>query len=120
MKTLTSRERGQHIEDLACQYLQQQGLKKVTRNYSSRSGEIDLIMLDGKSLIFVEVRFRKTTTHGSAVESVTRNKQQRIIQTAMLYLQKHPHKGPCRFDVVGVTMNGTKPQIEWVKDAFQC
>ena len=79
-------------------------------------GEIDLIMEDKKTLVFVEVRYRKSAKYGSALESVNNQKQARIIHTAKHYLQQHSSKHSAyRFDVVALTPNN----IDWVKDAFQ-
>src|SRR5690554_7905136 len=101
---LFARDKGTEVETAVCQYLQKQGLKLLSRNYHSRGGEIDLIMLHEKVLVFIEVRFRRTAAFGSAAETVTRRKQARIIQTAEQYLQRHrlAHES-CRFDVVAVS-----------------
>ena len=73
-------------------------------------------MEDKNSLVFIEVRYRQSTKYGSALESVNRQKQMRIIHTAQHYLQQHPSKHSAyRFDVVA--LNPT--DIDWVKDAFQ-
>lgn len=118
-----TRSAGAAAEQLACHYLQQQGLKLLKRNFHSRRGEIDLIMQDKHSLVFVEVRARKTAKFGSAAESVTLQKQQRIIATAQLYLQQHPQHQPCRFDVITLTADAAHPEKaaidHWIQDAFQ-
>ena len=72
---------GTGAEDLACAYLQQNGLRLLARNYRCRSGEIDLIMRDGEYLVFVEVRYRKREAFGSAAETVSSSKRARIITT---------------------------------------
>ena len=113
-------ERGAKAEKAAQQHLQQQGLQHLENNYRCRTGEIDLIMQDGKTLVFVEVRYRKSTRFGSPAESVTATKQQRIISTANHYLQSRQGKKlpPCRFDMVAIA--GKELQnIQWIKDAFQ-
>ncbi len=107
---------GQQAEQQALAYLEKQGLKRITQNFHSRRGEIDLIMEDKKTLVFVEVRYRKSAKYGSALESVNNQKQARIIHTAEHYLQQHSSKHSAyRFDVVALTPNN----IDWVKDAFQ-
>lgn len=107
---------GQQAEQQALEYLGKQGLKLITQNYHSRRGEIDLIMEDENTLVFVEVRYRKSAKYGSALESVNNQKQARIIHTAEHYLQQHPSKHSAyRFDVVAINPNN----IDWVKDAFQ-
>jgi putative endonuclease len=115
MDTLT---RGKDAEDRACHYLQTRGLQLLQRNYRSQRGEIDLILQDKDSLVFVEVRYRSHPHFGSAMESVDRRKQSRLIACAKHYMQKHPHscQQPCRFDVVSVT--GPTSAIEWIANAF--
>jgi putative endonuclease len=116
----TTRSIGATAEDLASAYLEKNGLTLLTRNYHCRRGEIDLIMQDGNFLVFIEVRYRRNDHYGSAAESVTRQKQQRLLTTAEYYLQneKQDADRACRFDVI--TLSGQQePQIEWIKDAFQ-
>ena len=108
---------GAHAEQLAVQYLQQQGLTLVVQNYRSRFGEIDLIMQDRKTLVFIEVRLRRHAGFGGAAASIDANKQQRIISTAQQYLAKLGHIPPCRFDVVLLDdMQGRN--MQWLKNAF--
>ncbi len=101
------------------EYLLDKGLRLVTRNYHSRSGEIDLIMEDNEFIIFVEVRYRKTIKYGSPLESINRYKQTHLIQCAMHYLSSKHINRPARFDVIGITPNGADLDIEWLSDAFQ-
>ncbi len=108
--------RGTDSEQRACSYLQTQGLVVVSRNYRCRYGEIDLIMREQHWLVIVEVRYRQSANFGSALESITAQKQSRIITTTQHYLAQHPHAGPIRFDVVA--MSGEN-QIQWLKNAFQ-
>ncbi len=102
-------------EELARHYLEQSGLRLVECNYRCRQGEIDLIMRDSNCLAFIEVRYRKSAGFGSPAETVTQNKQRRIILAARHYLQRHPTPLDCRFDVLAIT--GTQ-RIEWLKNAF--
>jgi putative endonuclease len=116
----STRKIGAEAERLAQNYLEKKGLRLITHNYHCRSGEIDLIMLDGNFLVFVEVRYRKNDIFGSAAESVTGHKQRRLLTTANYFLQseKSYKDNSCRFDVI--TVSGQyNPQIEWIKDAFQ-
>lgn len=107
---------GQHAEQLAAIYLQQQGLKLLERNYRCRFGEIDLIMQDGKEIVFVEVRLRSHSAFGGASASITPGKQQKLSRTADHYLMQHSMP-PCRFDVI--LMNSLKTEsLEWLKNAF--
>jgi putative endonuclease len=112
--------KGQQAEALACKHLQAQGLNLVARNFNVRQGEIDLIMREGETTVFVEVRYRRRSTFGSGAESIDRNKQRRLIQAAARYLQQHPKlaKHPSRFDVVAISNDGDAPDIQWIKNAF--
>jgi len=118
-----SRRSGQWHEAIAEKHLVQQGLKPVTKNFYAYRGEIDLIMLDQYSLVFVEVRFRKNTFFGSAAESVTMKKQRHLAQAAQRYIQLHPRMRDkaCRFDVIAITGSANSsepPKIDWIKNAF--
>ena len=108
---------GKQAESFAENYLTNQGLKFIGKNYRAKTGEIDLIMLDGDNYVFIEVRFRDKQSHGGGLESVTRSKQLKIVRTAQIYLQEKQllDKVPCRFDVIA--LDG-ESQIEWVKAAF--
>ncbi len=110
---------GQWAEELAHIYLCKQGLQPVTRNYRCKAGEIDLIMLDKKTLVFIEVRYRKSKRYGGSVESIDINKQQRIMTTATRYLQSKKLDQQCRFDVVLIDGMVEKPKLNWIKDAFR-
>ena len=110
---------GKQGEDLACTYLEEQGLTLVERNYRCRTGELDLIMQDGLYLVFIEVRYRRSTRYGTPAETVTRAKQQRLIRAAAYYLRCQPTNAPCRFDVIAVTQHDEGSTLQWIKDAFQ-
>lgn len=114
---------GQAAEDLACRYLQDQGLHLIERNYRCKRGEIDLVMRDTSSVVFVEVRYRRNHRFGSGAESVDRHKQAKLTATALHYLQsnKAAAKSPARFDVVSVSVQGKSAhtaEIQWIKNAF--
>ncbi len=106
---------GDAAETRAQNWLERQGLRLVTRNYRCKAGEIDLVMQDGESLVFVEVRYRSHGGFGSAVESVTPAKQQRLRRAAEHYLQRLRPIPPCRFDIVGI---GADNRIDWIRNAF--
>lgn len=111
-------KKGDQAERLAEQHLRQQGLKTLSRNYHCRAGEVDIIMQQDDVIVFVEVRYRRQSRHGSAAESVTRSKQQKLIHAASHYLSRyHLHNRPCRFDVVAIS--GSTPEITWITDAFR-
>lgn len=110
--------RGAQAEQWAALYLSRHGLRMVEQNYRSRFGEIDLIMRDGETLVFVEVRLRRNADFGGAASSIDARKQQRIIRTAQQYLGGLARTPPCRFDAVlmGDEQGG---QVSWLKNAFE-
>ncbi|MFH0341074.1 MAG: YraN family protein [Chromatiales bacterium] len=117
---MKTRERGAWAESIALRYLGARGLRLLTRNYRCLAGEIDIVMKDNDTLVFIEVRYRAGTDYGSPLETINHTKQTRILKTASHYLQTHRMStghAPCRFDVVVVT--GAKPYTEWIKAAFQ-
>ncbi len=108
---------GNSAEHDALIYLEQAGLRFVGKNYSCKFGEIDLIMQDGKTLVFVEVRYRNSNKFGGAAASVNYQKQQKIIRTAQHYLQNNYSSYPeCRMDVVALDKNQA---IDWLKNAIE-
>ena len=108
-------------ERLACDYLQQQGLKLIAANFRMKAGEVDLIMKDREIMVFVEVRYRRHQDWASAEESVTKAKQHRIGKAAAAYLKKNnlTNRCYCRFDVVAINGSLTPPRINWIENAFQ-
>lgn len=111
--------RGKIAENLALEYLLQQGLSLVERNYHCRFGELDLVMQDQTEIVFIEVRFRKYDGFGSAVESISKTKQNKLIATASHYLMtKKLGDTACRFDVVGLSGLLTEPNINWIQHAI--
>jgi uncharacterized protein (TIGR00252 family) len=113
------RQLGDHGEDLAAAALRQQGYKILERNYVTAMGEIDLIARQGKVLVVVEVKTRKSIRFGSPQEAVSVTKQARLRRLADYYLKAKGLTGsPVRFDVVAVTLAGDAPQVEIIQDAF--
>ena len=115
--TLAGKRLGQLHEQQACRYLQRQGLKWVASNIRYPCGEIDLIMLDSDSWVFVEVRFRGNLSYGGAAASVTRAKQRKLLHAATCWLYARQQSfltASCRFDIVAMDGN----QIAWLKNAF--
>ncbi|MFC1610595.1 YraN family protein [Myxococcota bacterium] len=111
--------RGSRAETLASEYLEQQGYQIVTRNFRTANGEIDLIAYDGPVLCFVEVRSRKSTAFGDPLETIGRQKINRVVRAARAYLDHLDGPWPqMRFDAVGIVMSDP-PQIELVRDAFE-
>ncbi len=107
---------GRAAEEIAATFLTQKGLKLVTRNYHCRFGEIDLIMQAGETLVFVEVRLRSSSAFGTAADSITPKKQQKLIATAQHFLQQYPDCA-CRFDVV-LMDKANAAHIQWLCNAF--
>lgn len=108
---------GALAEQLAAQYLQQQGLKLLQTNYSCRYGEIDLILQDGDIHVFAEVRLRSSTAFGGAAASIDARKQAKLLRTAQHYLSSFKNIPPCRFDAVLMQTTDIN-KIEWIKNAF--
>jgi putative endonuclease len=106
---------GQAGEDRALAHLQQHGLTLVTRNFRCKGGEIDLIMQDRDTLVFVEVRQRADARHGGAAASVTGAKQARLIIAAQTFLQRYRSPPACRLDVVAIEAGN----LSWLKNAIQ-
>jgi putative endonuclease len=107
-------------EELALAHLTSHGLTLVTRNYRCKMGELDLVVLDGKTLVFVEVRCRSSKEFGGAAASVTWRKQLRLEHAAEhLRMKRADLRGyPARFDVVAITTGGAETDIQWIKNAF--
>lgn len=117
---LSGRKSGSHWEKAAEVFLLAQGLELQQRNFSSRFGEIDLIMQDRETLVFIEVKYRKNNQHGSGADAVTFHKQNRISLTAAWYLARNPHRAEqvCRFDVISIDPEKGDQGINWIKGAF--
>ena len=111
---------GDYWEGVALSYLKQKGLKKINRNFNCKVGEVDIIMKNNDILIFVEVKYRKNDNWVSAVESVTKSKQRKIIKAAQMFLlQNQKYKNwNCRFDVVSIQGDKHNPEINWIEHAF--
>jgi putative endonuclease len=112
---------GREAEACALQHLQQHDLQLITRNWSCKRGELDLVMLDGDTVVFVEVRYRRHSGWGGALESVDSRKQEKLILAAQSFLQSESQwaDSPCRFDVVAINGDpGNAPALNWLKNAF--
>ena len=108
-------EEGSRGEDAALLHLRQHGLQLVERNFLCKGGEIDLIMQDGATLVFVEVRKRARRDFGGAAASVTPAKQRRLIGAAQIFLQRYRQPPPCRFDVVAIDGDA----LDWLRNAIE-
>lgn len=104
--------RGRQGEDDALAYLLLQGLVLLERNYLCKGGELDLIMRDGASVVFVEVRLRSSAAFGGALASITPAKQRRMVYAAQTWLQGQKTLPPCRFDALAIDGG----RISWLKN----
>ena len=112
---------GLEAEKIAATFLVKQGLKLLVHNYHCRFGEIDLVMLEAKTLVFVEVKLRANSLFGGAAASITPQKQQKLILTAQHYLQQHvknQSQAACRFDAILMNKADIN-SIEWIRNAFE-
>lgn len=108
------------MENVACIYLKKQGLRLLLRNYRCKMGEIDLIMQDKDQLVFVEVRYRKTTSYGSSAESIDYKKQIKLLRTAEFYLlTTKMHFRLVRFDIIAIQHQENHYTIQWIKNAIE-
>jgi putative endonuclease len=111
---------GREGEDLAARFLTKQGYRILERNYSTRSGEIDLIALHDGDVVFVEVKTRSGDAFGAPELAVTPRKQQRMVKAALAYIKyKKLHQVPCRFDVVAITTAAEQEEVELIPNAFE-
>lgn len=111
---------GRHMENAARTFLEGKGLRFVAANYRAPRGEVDLVMQDGVDLVFVEVRYRSSNSHGGAAATVDARKQQRIVHAANSWLANTKARTApcCRFDVVALHGDGRRPTIDWIVGAF--
>ncbi|MDF2153307.1 YraN family protein [Vibrio sp. CAU 1672] len=119
MGLFSRRHIGNHYEALAKRYLQRQGLKFVAQNFQTRVGEIDLIFRHGETIVFIEVKYRKSDHFGTAAEMVTPSKMRKMVKTAHVWLsQQHISENMVdyRFDVVAIQDQGR--DINWIPNAI--
>lgn len=113
---------GDHFEQRAEDFLIAEGMEVIGRNYRCRAGEIDLIAMHDKYLVFVEVRARSNKRYASAAASVDRRKQHRLVRSAQHFLQRHRQltNFPCRFDVITFEprQSGAAATPLWIRSAF--
>lgn len=112
---------GQAAEAAAERRLRAQGLILIARNIRYRDGELDLVMRDGGTLVFVEVRYRANDAFSGAAASITHSKRQRLIRAASRFLAAQPALAqlPARFDVIAARGDPANPTLEWLHDAFR-
>lgn len=109
--------RGKDAEDIASEYLRQQGLQLLLRNFLTPRGELDLVMRHGRTLVVVEVRARSNPRFGGALASIDQRKRQRIVLATQLLLASQPKlaRNPIRFDVIAIEPTG---KLHWIRGAF--
>ncbi len=121
-RAIAAKTLGQRGEAAAARYLKRLGYTIVGRGSHIRRGEIDLIAVDGRTIVFVEVKTRVSHDAGHPTEAVDREKQRRLTRLAMVYLKRHHLlENPARFDVIAITWPAKqcRPTIEHFKNAFQ-
>ena len=119
--TSPTQNTGRAWEERAASFLRQNGLKMLLHGYRCRLGEIDLVAEDESHLVIVEVRARKSTSRGTALETVGNGKQNRIVKTARHLLMRNPQwsRRRIRFDVVAIdAIDSPDPEFTWVRNAF--
>ncbi|MEA2118363.1 YraN family protein [Halovibrio sp. HP20-50] len=114
----TARARGAAIEQIAAQWLCKQGLTLIAQNHHVKGGELDLVMRDDDILVFIEVKHRTTARYGHPLETITYQKQQRLVRAASLYLARGGLSSPCRFDILAIIGKSPDLDFHWVKAAF--
>lgn len=110
-----TQEQGRSWEEAAQRYLEDHGLVPVEANFRCKLGEIDLIMRDGDTLVFVEVRQRAAGSLVTAAASISPAKIRRLVRAAQVYLQGFTRLPPCRFDVIAIDGR----QLEWIRNAIE-
>jgi putative endonuclease len=110
---------GEIGEELAVQALERQGYAILARRYRRRGGEIDIVAVDGATVVFVEVKARDGSAFGGGSEAVTALKRHRLTATARDFLARHRLEArPCRFDVVAIDVSSGAPRLEVIRNAF--
>jgi putative endonuclease len=115
LKRSPRQDQGRQWEQVALAHLQGHGLVLIEANFTCRGGEIDLVMRERDTLVFVEVRQRADRAHGGAAASITPAKRRRLWRAAQHYLLRFPDTPPCRFDVVAIDGG----QLAWLRHALE-
>lgn len=115
------RAAGSVFEQRACRELERAGLIALAHNYTTRHGELDLVMREGETVVFVEVRYRVRAAQGDALASIGPAKREKLIRTAELWLAAHPQhaRRACRFDVVCYDGPADATHMQWLRGAFE-
>jgi putative endonuclease len=117
----SARSAGARYEDIALDHLERAGLALIERNYACRYGEIDLVMRERDTVVFVEVRYRRGGVFGDGIDSVDAGKRAKLVRAAEVFLVNHPRLAgaACRFDVVAISGDATAPALDWRRNAFE-
>ena len=112
---MNKRKIGSFYEDVVCEYLLNQGIEIIEKNFRCHFGEIDIIGREKNTLLFIEVKYRKNDQYGMPQEAVTEEKKRVICKCATYYCMKHSYAVSIRYDVVAIL----DTQITWIKNAFE-
>ena len=114
MRFINKREIGNHYEDIAADYLKSKDYKILSRNYGNRYGEIDIIAMSERTLVYCECKYRSTECCGDPLSAVDERKQRKICRTALYHYSRYGYSKnlPCRFDVIGIYSDGTVMHVE--------
>jgi putative endonuclease len=120
----SARGAGARYENVALAHLQRAGLVLIARNYHCRHGEIDLVMRERDTIVFVEVRYRRAGAAGAfgdGIDSVHAGKRAKLVRAAGAFLADHPRltQCACRFDVVAIAAGVDAPSLDWCRNAFE-
>ncbi len=109
------------MEAAALAHLVGSGLRQIAANANYRFGELDLVMRDAGTLVFVEVRYRRDARYGGGAASIDRSKRRKLVHAAQAFLQSHRQyaDAPCRFDVIDAHGDPAAPELVWIRDAFR-
>ncbi|GAA0714163.1 YraN family protein [Dokdonella soli] len=122
---MNARAAGARYEDIALAHLERCGLALITRNFSCRHGELDLVMRDRDTIVFVEVRYRRggrrAAAFGDGVDSISAAKRMKLVRAAEVFLSAHPRLAhhACRFDVLAIAGDAAVPSLDWRQNAFE-
>lgn len=120
MTPMNKREIGAYYENIVCEFLTENGIKILERNFRCKSGEIDIVAEDNGYLSFIEVKYRAGSKYGTAEASVDLRKQKTICRVSDFYCKLHglSEDHPRRFDVAAVNMESGVAKINYIKNAF--
>lgn len=116
-----TRAQGAAVEAAALAHLLGSGLHAIAVNANYRFGELDLVMRDGATVVFIEVRYRRDARFGGGAASIDRNKRRKLVHAAQAFLAAHRQfvDAPCRFDVIDADGDPARPRLNWIRDAFR-